>query len=408
MAKKRSTGTGMGALAVFGVVALVGGLSSLVIVRAMNKPQTYLVKGTQGRPAGLVQHTEEIVRLNLSSSGDPLVHDVDEDYAPDFIVYDAGAGGGLATGRYTAIDTRNDRVIWRTPSIDPPSEAGTGRFAWVAEDSFLVTRDSTLFVHALDNGRRTHRIELGARATRPCASAAGVVARVSLPLGDVEVLPNGTTRRATGECLPVDTDGFELERGPNNGRATLCDSSRPACRKRFDGLVPQGFEVLEVQRVLGRDLVFGMHKGEAVLTAIDVPASGPAKRVLWTSTLAPPRTPADLVADMSRSISPTDPAFSMWRASDRQVLVFRNYTKQSKPSGGKPSPKVPRDTSGGYRTSIEALDPATGKRTFFVIVEGRVRGVHQEEGDWILSTGDGLLELHGSDGAVRKLTEQLD
>lgn len=403
MAKKRSTGTGMGALAVFGVVAAVGGLSSLVIVRAMNKPQTYLVKGVQGRLAGPVRHVEDVVTLNLSSSGDPLVHDVDEDYAPDFIVYDAGAGGGLATGRYTAIDTRNDRVIWRTPSVEPPSEAGTGRFAWIAEDNFLVTRDTSLFVHALDSGRRTQRIDLGARATRPCASAPGVVARVSLPLGDVEVLPNGTTRRATGECLPVDTDGFELDRGPNNGRATVCDASRPECLKRLEGLVPQGFEVLEVQRVGSRDLVFGKHKGEAVLMAIDASAPGRARRVLWTSTLAPPRTPADLVPDMSRSISPSDPAFSMWRAADRQLLVFRNYAKQTdkKPSGGKP--KASRDDS-GYRTAIEGLDPATGRRTFFVIVQGRVRGVHREEGDWILSTGEALLELHGADGAVRRLT----
>lgn len=393
----------MGALAVVGVVAAVGGIASLVIVRAMNKPQTYLVKGTAGRVA-TTRPPVPSLELDLRASGAPLVASVDTDHADDFIVYDTHDKTQRG-GSYVAVNTRREEILWRTPPIDPPSSATSSRFAWVAGRAFLVARDQTLYVHSLDTGRRTNTIALSAPIVRPCVSLPPTLARLSLPGEDIEITASGAVEHATGECFPTDTDGFVADHGRTNGNAVLCDQGHAPCQNRLALVLPEGFSPLESKRFEKRDLppgtkgpyefVLGLHQGQAVLARLD------DKRLAWTTTLTPPRIEPTFVPEpVAAAPSRNDPALGVWDASAQVILLLRRY---------KDSAWMTRTDDTVVRsTSIEGLDGTTGKRIFTTLVPGRVGGVREKDGYWILATRDSIWELHGADGALRKLAGPTD
>lgn len=377
MAKKRSSGTGMGVLAVFGVVAVVAGLAVLVAVRAQNKPQTRVVKGVATAAHVPLRGPTPLTKqgIDFAESGDPLLADVTGDHVDELIVYE---GGG-----YAAIDTRNDDIVWRTSAVAPPSLRQSGQFAWVAGDAFVVSRGLDVKVFSLKTGMLRATYRLADQILRPCASAPPAVARVSLASGDLDLSPNDRRTKATGPCLPVDTDGLDIAyRGGLNRRSDACGGGAPDCRKRLPTTgLPAKFAALEAQWTGSKAVVLGVVDWDRMLVGVD------GKRAVWSTPLTAP-TPRDDLTSTGGSEIDRDPALVGWQASSEQVLLFRGYRVTSDPSEA--------------WTSIQAFDAITGEHMYLQYVRGVVHGVRFRDPVWVVTTRRSAWEI-GVGGSVRLL-----
>lgn len=367
----------MGVLAVFGVVASVAGLGVLVAVRAMNKPQTVVVKAPALSPKPVVASGKPWQdRFDLSYGGDPLLADVNGDHTDDVIVFDRHA--------YVAFNTRTKSVVWRTPELSEPSNE-LGRFAWIAGKWLAVARGPELKVFDLATGRLSKVAHLAERVVRPCASAPPTVARVSLGARDVEVLGDGSVRNATGECVHVDSDGVDPAEGADlNPHAARCESDANQCLERVPvAAVPKEFLPVEDQLLGSRRVVLGQHRGHGMLLALD------GSKLAWTTALTPPNSPSTVPALRIAAI-PTDPALVGWQAADRRILLFRTYELRGV------------GATRTFDTSIEGLDIASGKRVFVAEINDAVSGARSRDTHWVLTTPHAIWQIE-ADGTTRKL-----